>query len=178
MAVPPRPKAPEVSTERVVLGEIAGAHGVRGAVKVVSWTRPRLNIFEYRAWQLDSGNGLQTVQVKNGREQGRGLVAELAEITDRDAALALRGAAITVARSALPPAADGEFYWADLQGLAVETTTGQSLGIVTGLMETGANDVLVVNGDRERLIPYVPGEFVQSVDLGAGRLVVDWDPEF
>lgn len=178
MAVPPRPKAPEQDTGRVVLGEIAGAHGVRGAVKVISWTRPRRNIFDYAVWHLDNGTDLQTMQVKNGREQGKGLVAELAEINDRDSALALRGSAITVERSALPATAEGEYYWADLQGLAVETTTGQPLGTVTGLIETGANDVLVVNGDRERLIPYVPEEFVQSVDLASGRMVVDWDPEF
>ncbi len=178
MAVPQRPKAPEHDTERVVLGEIAGAHGVRGAVKVISWTRPRHNIFDYAVWHLNTGTGLRTMQVKNGREQGKGLVAELADINDRDAASALRGAVITVERSALPAAAEGEYYWADLQGLAVETTTGQQLGKVTGLMETGANDVLVVKGDRERLIPYVPEEFVQSVDLAAGRMVVDWDPEF
>ena len=176
--MPQRPKAPEQSTGRVVLGEIAGAHGVRGAVKVLSWTRPRSNIFDYPIWQLDSHEGSRTVQVKSGREQGRGLVAELEEVSDRDAALALRGATITVERAALPKTAPGEYYWIELEGLTVETLDGQKLGRITGLMETGANDVLVVKGDRERLIPYIPDEFVRSVDLAAGRMVVDWDPEF
>ncbi len=178
MAVPARPKAPEQTAERLVLGEIVGVHGVRGAVKVMSWTRPRLNIMDYPVWQLDGPAGTQSVKLRAGREQGKGLVAELEGVSDRDQAELLRGMLITVERSALPDKAPGEYYWVDLEGLAVQTMNGQPLGTVSGLIETGANDVLVVTGERERLIPYVPDVYVIAVDLAAGQMTVDWDPEF
>ena len=100
-------------------------------------------------------------------------------MTDRDAAAALVGSEIWVARSALPMPAPGEYYWSDLEGLEVITVEGVSLGTVSHLLATGANDVLVVrNADRERLIPFLVGRFVTEVDLEAGRITVDWDPEF
>ena len=163
---------------RIVLGEIVGAHGVRGEVKIHSWTRPRQNILNYPAWLLDSADGATEYRVTGGRAQGRGLVAGLAGVDGRDSAEALQGRRIMVARRALPPTAPGEYYWADLEGLAVETLDGASLGRVSGLLETGANDVLVVSGERERLIPYTPGLHIQSVEPSAGRIRVDWDPEF
>ena len=106
------------------------------------------------------------------------MLARLDGVNDRDAAMALRGSQIVVPRSALPNIGPDEYYWAQLTGLSVETMTGELLGQVTGLLETGANDVLVVKGDRERLIPYVPEQFVKRVDLVAGVIQVDWDPEF
>jgi 16S rRNA processing protein RimM len=99
-------------------------------------------------------------------------------VTDRDAAEGLVGSRVLVAKATLPRGADDEFYWFELTGLTVETVHGETLGQVSGLMETGAHDVLIVAGDRERLIPYTPGVHVRHVDLTAGRLVADWDPEF
>ena len=81
-------------------------------------------------------------------------------------------------RDRLPPPAPGEYYWADLEGLAVETTEGVPLGKVSHLFETGANDVMVVEGERKRLLPFVTGQYIVSVDFEAGRIVVDWDPDF
>ena len=187
MARRPKPRAPETAVSgapagdaegRIVLGEIVGAHGVRGEVKLHSWTRPRENILDYPAWALEKADSVREYKVASGRQQGKGLVARLAGVDDRDAAATLQGSRITVPRSELPAKAPGEYYWAELQGLVVETLTGQSLGKVTGLIETGANDVLVVAGERERLIPYAPGLYIQSVDLSGGRMVVDWDPGF
>ena len=162
----------------VVLGEVVGAHGVRGEVKVYSATRPRENIFDYPVWTLETEAGGRDYALVSGRAQGKGLVARLAGVEDRETAQALRGSAIRVPRTALPPLAPGEYYWADLQGLRVITREGVELGQVADLLETGANDVLVVRGERERLIPYVPGEVVLEVDVAAGWLQVDWDPEF
>jgi len=90
----------------------------------------------------------------------------------------MAGAEVWIARSSLPAAAPGEYYWADLEGLAVATVEGVDLGVVDHLVATGANDVLVVQGERQRLIPFVTGQFVVSIDLAARRIVVDWDPEF
>ena len=97
---------------------------------------------------------------------------------DRDRAQALAGATVAVRRAELPDPGEGEHYWADLIGLTVVSAAGQELGRVAGLMATGANDVLVVQGERERLIPFLPGSVVQEVDLAARRVRVDWDPDF
>lgn len=164
---------------RVLLGRIAGVHGVRGELKLESYTEPRAQIFRYQPWLLRSGSGETSVEGCRGRAHGKGLVAELPGVADRDAAAALVGTEIWVARSALPKAKPGEYYWSDLEGLEVVTTEGVSLGKVSHLVATGANDVLVVkDAMRERLIPFLIGQFVTDVDLDAGRLAVDWDPEF
>lgn len=164
--------------EYIILGEVVGVHGVRGEVKVHSSTRPRENLFDYAVWTLRTNGSQQDHALLASRVQGRNLVARLEGITDRDAAAVLKGSRILVRRSALPATAPGEYYWAELTGLAVRTLDGQDLGHVSGLLETGANDVLVVQGDRERLIPYVFEQYVVSVDLAAGVIQVDWDPEF
>jgi len=163
----------------VLLGRVVGVHGVRGELKLESYTEPRTQIFRYQPWLLRSASGEKMIETCRGRAQGKGLVAELPGIADRDAAAALVGEEIWVARSALPKAKPGEFYWSDLEGLEVVTVEGASLGKVSHLVATGANDVLVVkDATRERLIPFLVGPFVTEVDLDAGRLTVDWDPEF
>ncbi|PWG64609.1 ribosome maturation factor RimM [Sediminicurvatus halobius] len=168
----------QADDERIVLGEIVGVHGVGGRVKVHSWTRPPENLFDYRDWELQLAGTVTPVRLVEGRRQGRHLLARIEGLSDRDAALAWRGARIAVPSSALPPAGAGEYYWAELEGLEVVTREGQVLGQVDHLLETGANDVLVVRGERERLVPYVPGTYVLEVDLAAARITVDWDPEF
>jgi len=163
----------------VLLGKVVGVHGVRGEVKLESYTEPRTQIFRYQPWRVRSASGETDIAGSNGRAQGKGIVATLPGIDDRDAAAALVGSEIWVRRSALPKAKPGEYYWVDLEGLAVETVEGLPLGKVSHLVATGANDVLVVrNEERERLIPFLVGSFVTEVDLDAARIVVDWDPEF
>lgn len=172
-------------TDAVVVGRILGVHGIRGWVKVYSWTDPRENIFDYQPWYLKGESGWEAVEVTAGRTQGKGLVAQLAGEGDRDRAQErFVGREIAIPRSALPKLTEGEFYWRDLIGLRVRTRDGQDLGRIATLLETGANDVLVVRGDsdsvdtRERLLPWVPDEYVLEVDLDTGQMVVDWDPEF
>jgi 16S rRNA processing protein RimM len=163
----------------VLLGRIVGLHGVRGELKLESYTEPRMQIFRYQPWLLRSAAGEKTIQDCRGRAQGKGMVVELPGIADRDAAAALAGAEIWVTRSALPTPKPGEYYWSDLEGLKVVTVEGVSFGKVSHLVATGANDVLVVkDAERERLIPFLIGQFVTDVDLDGGRLTVDWDPEF
>jgi 16S rRNA processing protein RimM len=167
-------------TRWVVLGRIVGHHGLRGELKLFSYTAPPERIFDYRIWRLKAADGRE-IELKriNGRVQGKALIVSLPGVLDRDAALAWMDAEVSVARAALPPLAQGEFYWADLEGLEVVTLEGVSLGKVSHLLSTGANDVMVVrDAERERLLPFVPGQWVQQVDLAAGRIVVDWDPAF
>lgn len=163
---------------QVLLGRIVGVFGVDGWVKLHSFTEPRENIFRYRPWTLRGPAGESTVAAPQGRAQGKGVVARLDGVGDRDAAAALVGTEIWVARAVLPKARKGEYYWADLEGLAVRTVEGVDLGRVSHLFATGANDVMVVRGERERLIPFVPGQAVAKVDLDAGVVEVDWDPAF
>jgi 16S rRNA processing protein RimM len=169
-----------VAADRLLLiGKIVGLHGVDGWVKLESYTQPRLALFRYKPWLLTIAGAEREVESAQGREQGKGLIGKLPGCDDRDAAARLVGATIQVRRSALPKPKRGEIYWADLEGLDVTTTEGVVLGKVSHLFATGANDVLVVrDGERERMIPYVTGQFVQEVDLKTGRITVDWDPEF
>ncbi len=160
------------------MGRITGLYGVRGWVKVYSYTEPREAIIGYSPWQVNVGGEWHEMEVAEGRKHGKGIIVRLEGYTDRDAAARLMGADIACYRSQLPQTAPGEYYWADLVGLKVVTLEGRELGRVEGLMETGANDVLVVKGDRERLIPYLTGEVVMEVDLARRRMRVDWDPDF
>lgn len=168
----------EADADRVLVGHISGVFGVRGWVRVYSDTDPRDNILRYSPWQLGQEGATEVRRVLGGRLHGEGVVAQVEGITDRDAAAALVGSAIRVNRSQLGTAGEGRYFWTDLQGLEVRTEDGLSLGVVEQLLETGANDVLVVTGERRRLIPFLYGPVVRSVDL-AGRLItVDWDADF
>ncbi len=165
-------------TSLLLMGRISGVHGVQGWMKLHSYARPLDAIFDYRPWLLRQHGTERPLKVVEWREQGRGLLFRSPAVEDRTAAEALIGAEIWIARRALPAAAPGEYYWADLEGLQVFTVDGVDLGSVDHLVATGANDVLVVQGERQRLIPFVTGQYVVSVDLPAARIVVDWDPEF
>lgn len=168
----------EQEDRRVVLGRVSGLFGVRGWVKVFSGTDPREGILDYSPWQLRVRDSWRDMKVEAGQRHGNNVVVKLSGVDDRDAAAALLEAEIAVWRKQLPRAKDDEIYWTDLEGLSVRTEAGLALGTVDHLLETGANDVLVVKGERERLIPFVRGEVVKQIDLERRVLVVDWDPEF
>ncbi len=163
----------------VTLGRVSGVQGLKGGLKIYSDTSPRENIAGYSPWYLNLGDGWKTWEVISGRRQGKLVVVRLKGCNDRDAAEELIGATIAVTRDQLPDdTEEGEFYWTDLTGLSVVTPDGVELGKIDYLFETGANDVMVVKGSRERLIPYIWEQVVREVDLVNGRMVVDWDPEF
>jgi 16S rRNA processing protein RimM len=166
------------AAKAIQLGYIAGVHGIRGWVRVHSYTDPRENIVAQRRWTLRQNNAVTEAEVVAGRVQGKTVVAKLVGIDDRDAAAALVGAEISVGREALPACGEGEYYWADLEGMLVRDRQGQELGRVVRLLETGAHDVLVLDGQPERLIPFVLGAVVESVDLDARSLTVTWDAGF
>ena len=152
---------------------------LQGWIKVHSDTSPRENIATYSRLLLNQGQGWQSWKLSTGRRQGKNVVLKLKGCNDRDTAELLAGAKIAIHRDQLPELdATDEFYWTDLEGLSVETTDGDDLGIVDHLFETGSNDVLVVKGERERLIPFIWERVIQQVDLEGRRMVVDWDPEF
>lgn len=165
---------------RILLGRVAGAFGVRGEVKLESWTEPRDAIFRYQPWILRDPQGNEReLRGVRGKQSGKSIVAHFPDVTDRDAVEAMRGTEIYVPRSALPPPSPGEYYWVDLEGLRVVNVEGADLGVVSHLFSTGANDVVVVrDGERERMIPFVEPQYVTAVDFDARVLTVDWDPDF
>lgn len=163
--------------EIIRIGHIIGAQGINGWVKVFSDTSPRENILNYSPWKIQMGDRLETVGF-HGRLQGKNVVAKLAGIEDREAASQLSGSKICILAQQLPKLDKGEYYWSDLIGLEVESLKAEPLGTIESMMETGANDVMVLQGDRERLIPFVMEDVVKDIDLDNRRLVVDWKPDY
>jgi len=165
-------------TERkvVLIGHVSGAHGIKGWVRIHSLTEPKEAIFEYQPWLL--GESLEEVTIEQGKKQGKHLVASLGKVETRDQAEELVGRSISVYRDQFAKLPDHEFYWADLVGLLVKLEDGTELGSIDRMLETGANDVMVVQGDRERLVPFVRGQYVKEVNLDDGYVVVRWDPDF
>lgn len=158
----------------MTLGRISGVFGVKGWVKVHSYTQPRDNVVAFSSWLVKSRGGERRFEVEAGHAQGAGVVAKLRGLDDREQARELIGADILVERSELPECAPGEYYWTDLEGLEVRTIEGRVLGTVDHLIATAGHDVIVLAGEPQRLIPFVHGRVVHEVDLAARRIVVDW----
>ena len=174
-----------MSDEFIVVGKLTSAYGIKGWLKAYSYTEPKENLFSYSPWFIGPNpKSIQEVTVKNHKDQGKLFQVQLKESTDRNQAEALSGLFIYTKAEQLAELDEGEFYWRDLEGLTVINQAEQCLGKVGYLIETGSNDVLVVKptfesiDKRERLIPYIPEQFVMSVDLEQKVLTVDWDSEF
>ena len=172
-------KAASDGQNRVVLGRITGLHGVRGWLKIFSYSRPRENIFSYNPWLIEQSKDVSlTQQVIAWKVQGKGLIAQLDGISDRNMAQTYVGLDITVPRDALPALAKDEYYWCDLIGLQVVNQNQDVLGTVIEIMETGANDVVLVEGEEKYLIPLLKGSVIKKVDQEQGQMLVDWDGEY
>ncbi len=166
-----------------MLGRISGLYGVKGWLRLYSYTEPREALLAYESWLLRVDTEWLWMAVADGRRQGKAVVARLAGIDDRDAAARFIGADVAVPRAELPEAEVGRYYWADLIGLEVRKSNGQRLGTVAHMLATGAHDVMVVHAAgeapdaplREVLIPFVLDRYVLKVD-GAARVIdVDWE---
>ncbi|KUJ72743.1 ribosome maturation factor RimM [Thiomicrospira sp. WB1] len=165
----------------LVIGRIHGIYGVKGWVKVFSHTDPRENILRYTPWLVQVEGQWRAWPVRSQKvlNGGKTLVAHLEGIDDRDQARALMGAEIAVYPHQLPELEKG-YYWCDLIGATVADAAGQTLGVISEMIETGAHDVMRVADASEQtvaLIPFVEGTFVKHVDLEAGRIEVDWTDE-
>lgn len=167
----------EHKDDLICVGNITGPHGVKGWVKVFSNTSPRENILNYSPWRIVEGEQVQIVTV-SGRLQGKNVVAQIDGVEQREQAVELVGSKIYISTEQLPQLDNGEYYWSDLIGLEVESLDAEPLGTVETMLETGANDVMVLRGDRERLIPFVMGDVVKLVDLANKRVIVDWKPDY
>lgn len=179
--------------EYIKVGHIGSAYGLKGWVNIISYTQPKTNIIEYSPWYIknlhsisnteQSNKEYQVVKLAGIRQHGKGIVAQLLDCNDRTQAEKLKNIEIVILREQLPEQASDEYYWHDLIGLNVTTITNIKIGTIIDLIETGANDVLVVEEklDEEtktRLIPFIRPEVVTLIDLAAKLVVVDWDPDF
>lgn len=173
--------------EMLVVGKITGCFGIKGWVKIHPYTEIPGSFTELGAWQLKRRGVYETVEFDAVKVQGKGLVAHIRSVDDRTVAEQYRGLEVVVPANALPALPTGDYYWRDLQGLQVWCQDGSEereetvlLGTVDYLIDTGANDVLVVKAGegsidkRERLIPYLPDDTVVRVDLDEGLIVVNW----
>ena len=177
MPVAPSPDAGR-EQDRVVLGRITGAFGIRGWLKVASFTDPPEQILDYPLWRTDlPGGGIRELRPAEGRRQGKGLAVRIEGIEDRNGAEALGKPELWVERRELPALASGEFYRADLIGFEVVNRAGQALGRVDHFHDLPASTVMVVSGERDRWVP-IGGKQLFRVDAGQRRITVDWDPEF
>jgi 16S rRNA processing protein RimM len=167
--------------KRVVVAALVALHGVRGGFKLRSYCEPPDRLFKYKALELRRGEQSLPVQWRARQSSREGFIVEIEGIADRDQALPWLGGEISVARSQLPKLQAGQYYWVDLEGLAVRGVTDDfDFGVVQQVLDTGANLVLRVRdaAGKERLLPFVEPDYVKSVDLDQGRIVIDWDPAF
>lgn len=163
----------------VVMGRVASAYGVRGWVKIQPFSEYVDSLMDYDGWYLGRENGpWREVEVTQCDVHGKTLVAQLDDCSDRNLAEQMKGLLVAVPRSSLPEQEEGEYYWSDLIGMAVVNEAGESFGTVAELMETGANDVLVVRGSgKDVLIPFLES-VIREVDLAGKMIRVDWAADY
>jgi 16S rRNA processing protein RimM len=173
---------PEVNEIR--LGSINGTHGLKGWVKVFSYTDPLEAILDYSPWILRKAGAEREITIKNGQASGKRLIVQVEGVDTQDQAEDLIGYEVHVNVDAMPDLKEGELYWFQLEGLSVENSSGESLGKIAQMLETGANDVMVVDPSddsidkQQRLIPYLEGDVVKQVDQEIGVVIVDWDSDY
>ncbi|WP_026374465.1 ribosome maturation factor RimM [Aestuariibacter salexigens] len=170
------------ASETLIVGKIGAPYGVKGWVKINSYTEEQAGIFDYQPWQLGDG---KEYRVDQWRVHNKSLVAKLDGVNDRNEAEAIKNLDIRIQADLLPDLDDDEFYWRELLGMKVVTEQGYDLGTVKELFETGANDVMLVKanindafGQKERMLPYLPEQVIKHVDKQAKTITVDWDPGF
>lgn len=164
----------------VIVGQLGAPHGVKGWMRVNSFTQSVENIFDYHPWLVwqKSTQTWEVMSYEKVEYHAKGMIVLLKGVTDRNTAALYTQSEIAISRNQLPDLSDNEYYWNDLEGLNVVTLEGILLGKVDHLFETGSNDVLVVRGEKEHLIPYLMGNTIINIDLANQTIQVDWDPEF
>jgi 16S rRNA processing protein RimM len=165
------------NNKRLLIGQINGLFGVQGWVKLFSYAHPRKNILSYQPWHIKVDGVWTTLDIVKGREQGKTIVAQLKDVVDREDSRRYIGVELYIEKSQLPQLAQGEYYWDELTGLEVINNQGIVLGTISYLVDTGANNVMVVNGKKEHWVPYIE-PFLISIDMDKRQILVDWDEDF
>lgn len=171
-------------SKRLVLGQIGRVHGIKGWLRLNSFTSPPENILEYSELSAEIDESWQVLEISQFKQQSKGLIVHFKGYDDPDLAKQLTGLDVSVAARDLPGLEDGSFYWHELEGMEVSNQHGQIFGQVARLLETGANDVLVVAAsaasidEKERLIPYINESVIKSIDTATRKIVVDWEADY
>jgi 16S rRNA processing protein RimM len=167
-----------VNEKRLLVGKINGLFGVKGWLKVFSYTDPRKNILKYSPWLVEINGEWKELIIQEGKEHSKTIIAHIENIDDRDLACQFLGQDIYIYKDQLPKLPEGEFYWDDLVGMKVVGLNGYDFGSVKGMHDTGANQVMIVSTqDQKRLIPFSK-PYLISTELDKKLITVDWDPEF
>lgn len=173
-----------VVSEWLVVGKFTSSYGIKGWIKIHSFTDPIDNIGEYDPLYIRRQDRWEALEVERIQRHAKGLIAKVKGCDNRESTPRYCGSEIGIEKKQLPLLGTGDFYWSDLEGLTVKNQQGEVFGAVEYLIETGANDVLVVKAtdesidDQERLIPYLVDQTVVCVDTQAGIITVDWDADF
>ena len=164
-------------TDFIVTGKIGSPYGIKGWLKIQSFTENSLDILRYTPWYIAEGEGWKAVKIEEGRQQGKGVVVKLPGYNTPETARLLTGRNIAIKREQLAALPENEYYWADLEGLTVIDQHGKTLGKIVYLMATGSNDVFVIKDEagKEHALPYLLGSVVKKVDLKEQQIFVDWD---
>jgi len=168
----------EVTRKTVVVGKVGAAYGIKGWVKIISFTEPPESIFAYQPWQLMLGKHRKEITVIASKNNSNHFIAQLPNCNDPETAKQYTNVEIAVYRDQLPKLSSKEFYWTDLEGMTVLTQDNQPLGKVDHILATGANDVLVIEGEKRHLIPFLLDRVILEVNLETRTIRVDWDPDF
>ncbi len=171
------------ASDTIVIGKIGAPYGVKGWVKITTYTDEIEGVFNYSPWLLGADEKEYTVD--HWRTHNKGVVAKLVGVETRDDAESIKNLDISIKAQQLPQLAEDEFYWRELVGMKVVTEKGYDLGVVKELFETGANDVMLVRanpndgfGQKERMLPFLFEQVVKQVDKQGRTITVDWDPGF
>jgi len=162
----------------VVVGRFGRPHGIKGFVTVHSFTDPRDNILRYTDWHAFIHNKWQAIKLLRVETHSKAIVALIEGYPERELVAELTNVEIAVQREQLAELSPGEFYWHQLIGMNVVNQQGQPFGTVIEILPTGANDVLVVQGEKRHLIPYLPEQFILNIDSSQQLITVDWDVDF
>lgn len=170
---------------RIIVGKFGACYGIRGWIRVFSFTEDPESLFSYQPWYICRNNQWQKVELEGIRTHNQDVVVKLIGVGDRNVANALTNYEIAIDSKLLPALQRGDFYWKDLIGCRVLTRQNYDLGIVADLMETGSNDVLIIKANlndvfnmKERLIPFVDKQVIKMIDLNTKQIIVEWDPAF
>lgn len=168
----------DTSADWVIVGRFGRPHGLKGFVTVHSFTQPFDNILDYADWHMSIKGSWKPVKVLVAEMRNKTIIVQVEGYAERDLAATLTNADIAVPKSELASLEPGEFYWHQLIGMTVVNQKGQLFGTVSDLLATGSNDVLIVEGEKRHLIPYLPGQYVLEIDEAKRQITVDWDMDF
>lgn len=165
-------------TDWVVVGRFGRPQGLKGLVRVISFTQPTENIIDYMPWHVAIRGEWQPIRINAVETHTRFILVQVEGYTQREQVGLLTNCDIAIQPQQLPVLPEDEFYWHNLIGMHVVNQNNQVLGTVVDIIATGSNDVLIVSGEKRHLVPYIPGEFVVQVDKAAGCILVNWDADF